>query len=172
MNGPPPFKAMMKAAAIEDAQNAEIKRLHEDKGSEKSAVIDSVFGTDKEPSTVPLDVFYPTDKFWQLAITLGLGSNALLAYGSDEVLQRFLPSFAMSVREYLTPGLIRNIFHTAMVIHLLLASVAFGVCLRRGWYSPLNLFKWTGSAALYGSASLIKLFHHGKEVKKAAKKAN
>jgi hypothetical protein len=173
MNGPPPFKALMKAAEIEDAQKSEVKRLQEDKDAEESAAIasaaiGSVFGTDKER----LDIFYPADRFWQLAISFGLGSNALLGYGSEELLQQVLPSFAMSIREYLTPGLIRNIFQVAVVIHLLEASVALNICLKRGWYSPLNILKWTGSTALYGFASMSKLVGHGKKVKKAAKKAN
>lgn len=177
MDGPPPFKALMKAAKIEDAQKAEVERLQEDKDAEESAAIASaaignLFDTDKKPPTVPLDVFYPADSFWQLAILFGLSSNALLGYGSEEHLQQFMPSFVMSIRQFLTPALIRNIFKTATAIHLFEGSVAFAICLERKWYSPINVLKWTASTALFGFASMTKLIGHGKKVKRGAKKAN
>lgn len=164
----------MKAAEIEDAQKAEIEKLQEDKDAETSAAIASaaignIFGPDSS-LPVPLDVFYPADRFWQFAIAVGLGSNALLGYGSEEFLSRLFPSFVLSFRNYLTPQLIRSIFNWAVAVHAIEGTVAFGICLKRGWYNPQNILKWTVSTTMYGAASLTKLLGHGKKVERAAKK--
>lgn len=173
MNGPPPFKALMKAAAVEDAQNAEIEKLQEDRDAETSASIGAnnagkLYGTDD----VNLDVFYPAERFWQTSIALGMGVTALLGYTSDEFLQRAFPSFVLSFRNYLTSGLIQTIFRYAVITHILEGSVALLICLKRNWYSPLNILKWTVSTTLYGFASMKELIAHGKKVEKAARKNN
>lgn len=163
----------MKAAEIEDAQKAEIGKLQEDKDAETSAAIASaavgdMFGSGA--SSVPLDVFYPADRFWQFAIAVGMGATALLGYASDEFLSRLLSSYVVSFRNYLTPGLIQSIFKWASVVHGTEGVIALGICLKRGWYSPANTLKWTVSTTLYGVASMTKLLGHGKKVERAAKK--
>lgn len=165
----------MKAAEIEDAQKAEIVNLQEDRDAEASAAIANaaigdIFGSKDIKSVAERDTFYPADRFWQVAITLGLGSNALLAYASDDFLQRLLPSFVLTFRNHLTPKLLRSVFNWAAGIHLMEASVTLVICLKRNWYSPINVLKWTGSTLLYGGASTVKLLYHGKLVERASKK--
>lgn len=164
----------MRAAEIEDAQKAEVKQTQDDRDAEASAAIASaaignIFGTD-ETSPVPTDIFYPADRFWQTAIAIGMGTTALLGYGSDEFLGRLFPSFVLAFRNFLTQELIQSIFRWAVVTHVLEGTVALGICLKRGWYSTANTVKWTTSTVLYGYASMSKLLGHGKKVKKAAKK--
>ncbi|KAI8639686.1 hypothetical protein BD408DRAFT_420916 [Parasitella parasitica] len=176
LDGPPPFHALMKAAEIEEAQKAEMNNLQEDKDAEASAAIASaaigdIFASNSAPS-VPLDVFYPADRFWQTAIAVGLGVNALLGYASDEFLSRLFPSFVASFRNYLTPQLIQSIFNWAAAVHAVEGLVALGICLKRGWYSPVNILKWTVSTTLYGGASMIKLLGHGNKVKRARTKTD
>lgn len=167
----------MKAAEIEDAQKAEIENLHEDKDAEASAAIadaaiGDIFGSNNGEPAVKRDVFYPTERAWKIGIALGLGSNALLGYASDEFSQRFFSSFVMSFRNYLTPELLRSVFNLAVVLHLVEGSIVLAICLKRNWYSPLNIMKWTGSTLLYGAASMTKLIRHGKLVERASKKNN
>lgn len=164
----------MRAAEIEDAQKSEVKKTQEDKDAEASAAIASaaignIFATD-EITPVPTDVFYPADRFWQTTIALGMGANALLGYGSDDLLSRLFPSFILTFRNYLSAELIQSIFRWAVVTHVVEGVVALGICLKRGWYSPVNIMKWTGSTVLYGFASMSKLLGHAKKVKRAAKK--
>ncbi|KAG2201186.1 hypothetical protein INT47_012997 [Mucor saturninus] len=174
MNGPPPFKSLTKAAEIEDAQKAEIEHIQDDKDAEASAAIadaaiGDIFGT---RPTVERDAFYPADRFWQTSIAIGLSSIALLGYASDAFLQRLFPSFVVTFRNYLTPELIRSVFNWAAVVHLMEGSVALAICLKRNWYSPINVLKWTGSTTLYGAASMVKLMRHGRLVERASKKNN
>lgn len=170
MNGPPPFKSLMKAAEIEDAQKAEIEQIQDDRDAEASAAlanaaIGDVFGT--RPA-VERDAFYQADRFWQICIILGLGSNILLGYASDA----YLPSFVVNFRNYLTPELIRTELNWVGLVHLVEGSVALAICLKRNWYSPMNTLKWTGSTILFGVASMKKLMHHGRLVERANKKNN
>lgn len=168
----------MKAAEIEDAQKAEIEKLKEDKDAAASAaiaaaVVGNIFGSfDSDAEKVQLDTFIPADRRWQTAIAVGLGTNALLGYASDDFLSRLFPSFVLAFRNYLGQGLIRSIFRWAVVLHLVEGSIGLLICLKRGWYSPVNVLKWTTSTLLYGFASLMKLSEHGKKVEKAVKKDN
>jgi hypothetical protein len=168
---------MMKAAEIEDAQKAEVEKLQEDKDAEASAAIASravgnLFGSNDDISPADVDVFYPADRFWQTSIAFGMGATALLGYASDEFLQRAFPFFVCSFRNYLTPSLIQNIFKYACIVHVFEGTVALLICLKRNWYSPLNVLKWTFSTLLYGGASMVKLVGHGKKVERATKKNN
>lgn len=167
----------MKAAAVEDAQNAEIQKLQEDREAEASASIAAnhagkLYGSTDDDNDTQLDVFYPAERFWQTSIAVGMGATALLGYASDEFLGRAFPSFVLSFRNYLTCGLIQNIFKYAVWIHLFEGAVALLICLKRNWYSPLNVLKWTVSTTLYGFASMKQLLAHGKRVEKAAAKKN
>ncbi|GAA5801139.1 hypothetical protein HPULCUR_006581 [Helicostylum pulchrum] len=165
LNGPPPFKAMMKAAEIEDAQKAEIESLQEDKDAESSAAIaNAAIGDifDSNGRGRDLDVFYPADQFWQTSIIVGMGLTALLSYSSDAFLSRLLPSAVLQFRNYITQGVFMSVFKWACIAHLLEGSVALGICLKRKWYSPINVLKWTLSTTLYGTASMSKLLKHGK----------
>ncbi|KAG1219940.1 hypothetical protein G6F35_007070 [Rhizopus arrhizus] len=74
LTGLPPLKSVRSAAEVQKAQEAEIERLHNHNSS-------------KETKDNALDVFYPADLHWQVLIALGLGTNALLAYASDEFLR-------------------------------------------------------------------------------------
>lgn len=168
---------MMKAAEIDDAQKAEIEKIKEDKDAEASATIASkiagdLFGSSGDISPVETDAFYPADRFWQTSIAVGMGTTALLGYTSDEFLQRAFPSVVLSFRNYLTPKLLQDIFKYAVITHIFEGTVALLICLKRNWYSPLNVLKWTVSTTLYGFASMMKLIEHGKKVGKAAKKNN
>ncbi|KAI7898073.1 uncharacterized protein BX663DRAFT_270760 [Cokeromyces recurvatus] len=173
-NGPPPLKALMKAAEIEEAQKTEIEKLHQqdDEDAKMSARIASqaVGNIFEEVKENTLDVFYPADRFWQAAITMGLGTNALLGYASDDFLRRLLlPSSVVIFRNYLTMELIRKIFVTAIAVHIVEGLVALGICLKRRWYSPMNTFKWTLSTVLYGYASMTKLLGHCEKSKEKKK---
>ncbi|KAI8970266.1 hypothetical protein BDF20DRAFT_916094 [Mycotypha africana] len=174
LDGPPPIQALMKAAAIENAQEAEIAKAKEDREAEASAAIaSSAVGNlfeNSVPKSTPLDVFYPADRHWQLIITAGMGATALLGYASDDVLRRLFPSFVLSFRNYMTPELIQSIFFWASVTHVTESFVALCICLKRRWYSPLNILKWTGSTMLYGFASMRKLIGHGQKASLAKKK--
>ncbi|KAI9469653.1 MAG: hypothetical protein EXX96DRAFT_586980 [Benjaminiella poitrasii] len=167
LDGPPPFSALMKAAEIEEAQRSEIEALHQDdKDAEMSAAIaaQAVGNIFEDRADDILDVFYPADRFWQTAITIGMGANALLGYASDDFLSRLFPSFVVSFRNYLTADVISKIFRWAVVTHVAEGAVALVICLKRGWYSPVNVAKWTFSTVLYGFASMKKLLWHGKKV--------
>ncbi|GAA5808905.1 hypothetical protein MFLAVUS_002304 [Mucor flavus] len=163
LNGPPPFKAMMKAAEIEDAQKAEIERLQEDKDAESSAAIaNAAIGDIFDSNSLGRDVFYPADQCWQTFVKVGMGLTALLAYSSDAFLSRFLPPVVLQFRNYFTQDVLMSVFKGACTIHLIQGSIALGICLKRKWYSPVNVLKWTVSTTLYGAASMTKLLKHGK----------
>ncbi|KAG2234941.1 hypothetical protein BDF21DRAFT_467106 [Thamnidium elegans] len=163
LNGPPPFKAMMKAAEIEDAQKAEIERLQEDKDAEASAAIaNAAIGNIFDSNDLDLDVFYPPDRFWQTSIAVGMGLTALLGYSSDAFLSKLLPSVVLQFRNYITQDVIVSIFKWACIAHLVEGFIALGICLKRKWYSPINVLKWTTSTILYATASMSKLLKHGK----------
>lgn len=119
--------------------------------------------TPPEPS-VPLDTFYPADLGWQLAITAGMGATALLAYASDAYLAEHFPGFVVNLRKTLGMHTIQWIWRAAATAHLAEGAVALVLCLRRGWYSPLNVFKWTMSTIMFGFASLSKLRKHARQV--------
>lgn len=154
---------MMKAAEIEDAQKAEIERLQEDKDAESSAAIaNAAIGDIFDSNGFGRDVFYPADQFWKTSITVGMGLTALLGYSSDAFLSRLLPSVVLQFRNYFTQGVFMSVFKWACIVHLVEGSIALGICLKRKWYSPINVLKWTLSTTLYGAASMTKLLKHGK----------
>ncbi|KAI8886279.1 hypothetical protein K501DRAFT_244552 [Backusella circina FSU 941] len=173
LNGPPPFKALAKAAEIEEAQKAELEKTREDEEAKRSAEIaqkaagGDIFAREDEPN---LDVFYPADKAWQVAVVLGLANVYLFAYGSDEAFSA-LPSFVLDFRNRITAEHCQKIFFFACAAHITEGLYALGVCLKRGCYSPINTFKWTLSTLLFGFNSTRKLNAHGRVIKKASKKA-
>ncbi|OBZ89510.1 hypothetical protein A0J61_02444 [Choanephora cucurbitarum] len=166
MDNPPNIKAITKAAEIEEAQQAEVNKLQKERRS--SLDLRKYMGQNGL-SSISKDVFYEADTHWKVAIVSGLMLNGLLGYGSEEFLHTYVPSFLLTVRDYLTPQLTRSILHWAVVTHLGESVVALTICLKRGWYSPLNILRWTGSTFLYGFASMSKLMKHGKQVKLASK---
>ncbi|ORE01098.1 hypothetical protein BCV72DRAFT_299788 [Rhizopus microsporus var. microsporus] len=117
------------------------------------------------------DVFYSADFHWQILIILGLGANALLAYASDEFLLNNFPLFMYKLREFLTASLIKKIFQGAIICHLAEGLFTLGICLIRGWYSPYNTLRWTISSAVFGFASLSKLFAHGEKLNNYKRRA-
>ncbi|RCH85492.1 hypothetical protein CU098_008424 [Rhizopus stolonifer] len=164
MNSPPNFDAIMKAAKVEEAQKQEMSQLQSTR--EATDVNDKNLYELGALADISRDTFDPPAQGWKTAIAVGLGLNALLGYGSDEFLHKALPSFALQLRDYLTPELTRSIFKWAVIAHVLEATIACAICVKRGWYSPLNTFRWTGYTFLYGFASMSKLIAHGKQVKK------
>lgn len=113
---------------------------------------------------VPLDTFYPADPMWQILIALGMGATTVLALSSDDYLLRQFPASVLSFRQAIGHNIIQNIFRGAVACHVGEGLVALGICLRRGWYSPINVFKWTTSTLLFGFASMSKLLLHAKQV--------
>ena len=113
---------------------------------------------------VPLDTFYPANPMLQILIALGMGATTVLALSSDEYLLRQFPESVLSFRQTIGHNTIQNIFRGACAIHVGESLVALGICLRRGWYSPINIFKWTTSTLLFGFASMSKLLLHAKQV--------
>lgn len=114
--------------------------------------------------SVPLDVFYGADIMWQLLIAAGLGATAVLNYASDAYLARNFPLFVLDLRDALGAQTINYIWRGALAAHAIEGAITLGICLYRGWYSPLNTFKWTVSSLLFGYASLSKLVNHGRDV--------
>lgn len=160
----------MKAAEVEDAQKEEVERLQEDRDVETSAAIaNAAIGDIFGSSDIRRDVFYPPEQFWQTSIAVGLGITALLGYSSDTFLQRLFPSFVLTFRNFMTADLMRLILKSAGLIHVAEGVIALGICLKRKWYSPLNVFRWTLSTTLYGVASMSKLLKHGKMIKEKEK---
>jgi hypothetical protein len=126
-----------------------------------------IFAREDKPN---LDVFYPADKVWQIAVVLGLANCYFFAYGSDAAFSS-LPSFVLAFRNRLTAEHCQKVFYSACVAHIAEGAYALGTCLKRGCYSPLNTFKWTLSTLLFGFSSTSKLYAHGKVIKKASKKS-
>ncbi|KAG0171191.1 hypothetical protein DFQ28_004096 [Apophysomyces sp. BC1034] len=119
--------------------------------------------TPPEPA-VPLDTFYPADPMWQLLIAVGIGALAVLAFSTDAYLARQFPSAVLQFRNMLGMRELQILWNAAVVIHVLEAIVALGICLRRKWYSPWTVLKWTGSTLCFGFASMKELIRHGKEL--------
>ncbi|KAG1145004.1 hypothetical protein G6F37_006982 [Rhizopus arrhizus] len=152
LTGLPPLKSVKSAAEVQKAQEAEIERLHNHNSS-------------KETKDNALDVFYPADLHWQVLIALGLGTNALLAYASDEFLRENVPSFLFNIRQILTASLIQKIFQGALICHATEGLIALSICLNRNCYSVSNVCKWTLSTTLFGAASMSKLLDQKKRIR-------
>ncbi|KAF7729252.1 hypothetical protein EC973_004782 [Apophysomyces ossiformis] len=122
-----------------------------------------------EPN-VPLDTFYPAKPFWKVSITGGLATLALLTFATDAYLTRQFPPSILQLRNTLGVGLLRTVWNTAISVHVLEATAALVICLRRRWYSPWTTIKWTASTLCFGFASMKELVRHGKEVTANTKK--
>ncbi|KAI8137024.1 hypothetical protein BJV82DRAFT_675188 [Fennellomyces sp. T-0311] len=140
--GPPPLKAIAKAFY---AQATDMY-------------------TPPEPA-VPLDTFYPAEVSHQLLIAFGMGTLGLLTFASEEYLARQFPPQVLEFRNLFGDRVLHGIWNMALSMHSIEALLAFGICVRRGWYSPINVCKWTVSTALFGVASMSKLLKHAKKVK-------
>lgn len=93
-----------------------------------------------------------------------LSSVGLFAFGSDGYLKRQFPSQVLELRNKWGQALMSKIWNGLMVLHLGEASYTLLTCLHRGWYSPLNIVKWTLSSLLFGVGSLQQLKKHAKDV--------
>ncbi|KAI9474867.1 hypothetical protein BDB00DRAFT_966270 [Zychaea mexicana] len=142
LTGPPPLKAIAKAFY---AQATDMY-------------------TPSEPA-VPLDAFYAADTHFQLLIAFGMGTLGLLTFSTDEYLLRQFHPAVLDFKNLFGDRVLHMMWNGAVTAHLVEGLLAFGICVRRGWYSPLNICKWTVSTTLFGFASLSKLLKHAKRVK-------
>ncbi|KAI8377926.1 uncharacterized protein BYT42DRAFT_572203 [Radiomyces spectabilis] len=147
LNGPPPIAALMKAQMAEE--NEPVVRPN------------PVYG---EADNVPRDVFFPAHMFWQVAIAAGMAGTATLTYASDAFLARQFPSFVLQLRRTIGHDVIRVLWTIACTAHISQGILALYLCVKRGWYHPVNIAKWTFSTLLYGYASTKKLLKHGRDV--------
>ncbi|KAI9258032.1 hypothetical protein BDA99DRAFT_484208 [Phascolomyces articulosus] len=150
LSGPPPLKAIAKAIYAQAADS-----LYTLPGEEENETIK------KEK-----DVFYPADMTLQLLIAFGMGSLGLLTFSSDEYLLRQFPPALLEFKSLFGDRLLHMIWNGAVTLHVVEGLLALGICLRRGWYSPTNVAKWTISTTLFGFASMSKLLAHAKQVAK------
>ncbi|KAI8089955.1 uncharacterized protein BX664DRAFT_281299 [Halteromyces radiatus] len=111
--------------------------------------------------SVPLDAFYPVSVSEALRFGVFLGFFALFGYASDTQLPRLLQPIRQSI---ISPIISKKIFKAVVYIHLAEASLAFFMCLRRGWYGPSNILKWTASTFFFGFNSMRLLRKHAKDV--------
>ncbi|CAO3702594.1 unnamed protein product [Rhizopus stolonifer] len=112
----------------------------------------------KELNDIQKSVFYAPDLHWQVLISLGLATNFLLGYASDDLLNQNMPLFLIGLRDTLSVLWIQRIFKGAILCHLVEGLFAFTVCYNRG-YSPWIIFKWTLSTTMFGYASMSKLLN-------------
>ncbi|KAI8333222.1 hypothetical protein BD560DRAFT_415029 [Blakeslea trispora] len=168
MNSAPNIKAIAKAAEIEEAQQAELRKIKTDRRS--SVDLRKYMPDQNGLSSFSKDVFQDGNASVKMLVLFGLTLNGLLAYGSESFLQAYMPQSIMTIRDTITPQYTRVIFQCALFAHLGESLVSLGICLKRGWYSPLNVLRWTGYTFIYGFPILTSLLNHGKQVKLAAKK--
>lgn len=116
--------------------------------------------TPPEP-TVPLNTFYPVAHRKAISVGALFGFFALFGHASDNQLPRLLLPIRDSV---IGPATARKIFNGLVYVHLAEASLALLICLRRGWYDSVNVFKWTFSTFLFGFNSMGMLRKHAKDV--------
>ncbi|KAI8074476.1 hypothetical protein BC940DRAFT_288332 [Gongronella butleri] len=110
---------------------------------------------------VPLDAFHPVARRDVVSVGLLFGSLALFGYATDQQLPGLLHPVRASL---LKAPAARKIFTGLVYVHAAEAALALLICLRRGWYSPSNVFKWTLSTFLFGIGSTKRLIKHGKDV--------
>ncbi|KAI9029576.1 hypothetical protein CLU79DRAFT_696043 [Phycomyces nitens] len=146
LSGPPPFNAIAKA------MYAQATDMY----------------TPDEPAA-PLDVFYSPTYFQQVIIAAGLGALFLYRYAPDTYIRQHFPLAFLHFKNYLGPKLIKNIWDFALVVHVAEAVGVMVTCIRRKWYSPINIAKWTASTLFFGVTSINKLVQHGKEVRHGMK---
>ncbi|KAL0075694.1 hypothetical protein J3Q64DRAFT_1769183 [Phycomyces blakesleeanus] len=146
LSGPPPLNAIAKA------MYAQATNMY----------------TPEEPAA-PLDVFYNADPFWQMMIAAGLGLLFLYRYAPDTYIRQHFPQALIQFRNYLGPKMIDNIWRTTVLVHVFESFATMVTCIRRKWYSPINIAKWTASSFIFGVASMNKLVQHGKEVRHGMK---
>ncbi|KAI7852916.1 hypothetical protein BDC45DRAFT_442841 [Circinella umbellata] len=150
LSGPPPLKAIAKALQAQAADN-----LH------------TLPHNNSDSDSVKKNVFYHAEIYHQVWITFGLIALGLLNFASDEYLLRHFPSAILEFKHLVGDRILHFLWNMAMTAHLVQGVVAFGICLRRGWYSPKNICKWTISTTLFGFASTIKLIDHANQVAKS-----
>ncbi|CAO3611014.1 unnamed protein product [Cunninghamella echinulata] len=139
LDGPPPLAAIAKALY---AQTTDIY-------------------TPPKPK-VPLDTFYPVPVSSAIAIASFLGVFGLLGYTADHQ----LPGLLRPIREsILSQNTAKKIGKGLLYIHIAETVLAFVTCLRRKWYSPANIAKWTLSTFIFGIGSMRLLSQHAKDVR-------
>lgn len=138
--GPPPIKAIAKAL-----------------------VASTEVYTPEEPN-VPLNMFYLPRNSDMLNVGVLLGALVVLSHTSDDYLKRQFPPFVLTLRNSIGRNVLRQIWNGLVVIHAGESAFALITCIRRGWYSPLNTFKWTLSTFLFGIGSLSQLRKHANDV--------
>jgi hypothetical protein len=93
-----------------------------------------------------------------------IGVVALLAYSSDDYLQRQFPVQVLALRNKVGKELITKVWKGLVFVHLAEGAYTLLTCVRRGWYNPMNMIKWTLSSVLFGIGSLKQLKKHASDV--------
>jgi hypothetical protein len=139
-----------------------------------AAIAKSIYATATDSYTppssdIPLDTFYACNPGIVVFVSVGMG---LLYYFSRSTLEQIqaLPLPVQYVHKICPHHWYPTIWKVASGIHVAEGVVALGICLRRGWYSPLNVAKWTISTLLFGFGSMKELRRHGREVRHGVKK--
>ncbi|CAO3702400.1 unnamed protein product [Rhizopus stolonifer] len=138
LTGPPPLKAIAKAMMATPY-------------------------TPENPS-VPLDTFYLPRPFFMITLGFGMGALGLLSYASDDYLKRQFPNQVLEFRHTIGQSLIRRVMDVIWAVHALEGMYVLTSCLRRGWYGPINIFKWIASTLVFGYSSVQQLKKHAKDV--------
>jgi hypothetical protein len=117
---------------------------------------------------VPLDTFYGPNPALAAAIAAGMG---ILYYFSVTPAQKIqeLPVAVQALHRIFPAHWYPTIWKGVAGIHVAESVVALGICLRRGWYGPVNVAKWTISTFLFGFGSMKKLRKHGRQVRRGIK---
>ncbi|KAI9246737.1 hypothetical protein BDA99DRAFT_526815 [Phascolomyces articulosus] len=141
LSGPPPFAAIAKAAY---------------------ASATDIY-TPEEPA-VPLDVFYPLPLSKVIVTGVVIALPAILGYATDASLAH-VPILLELREKYALRAISQKVFRGLVVVHGFEAAIALITCVRRGWYSYINTFKWTLSTFVFGVGSMQLLQKHGKKVR-------
>lgn len=86
------------------------------------------------------------------------GTVALVGYGSRSSLPSILRDRAS------LQSAARTVFRVLIAIHAFEGFLALATCVRRGWYSPKNVLKWTASTTVFGVFSFKLLKKHARQV--------
>lgn len=139
-----------------------------------AAIAKSVYATATDSYTppsseVPLDSFYPCNTGLAVAIIVGMGFTYYFSVASPEDIKA-MPLPIQYFHKIYPAHWYPTIWKVAAGLHIGESVVALGICLRRGWYSPVNVAKWTVSTFFFGFGSMKKLMKHGRDVRLGIKK--
>ncbi|OZJ05424.1 hypothetical protein BZG36_01653 [Bifiguratus adelaidae] len=123
-----------------------------------TAIARAVAAQATTPTPIPTSNQYPTDIFYSVDkrdVAIAVIYYGILAYAASPYNSgwtKFPPASA------------RWVLKVLVGIHTLEAAIALAKTIKRGWYSPITIAKWTLSTLVFGMPSGKKLELHRKQV--------